>query len=81
MATFAPRENLVVTARGTGHKYKNIEDFKKTVDAWLIENNITYKWAGHHTHSEGEGIKKITYEYDLYVDSPQMRTFIALKWS
>ena len=70
----------IVTARSKKGNYRSRSEFIETVNAWMDQHNMTYKWAGEHTH-EHNGT--ITYGYDVKLLSgdPKIRTFFLLKWA
>ena len=71
--------NWVVTATSKKGRYSSRKEFIDAVNKWMDEHDMTYRWAGEHTH-EHNG--RITYGYDVKITSGgEHRTFFALKWS
>ena len=70
---------LVTATSKKGH-YRSRSEFVQTVNDWMDQHAISYKWAGEHTH-EQDGV--ITYGYTVKITAgpEEYITFFNLKWA
>lgn len=82
MATYyALYDNNYTTVRLRTDKskgYNDVREFKKEVDAWLIENNIRHFYVGEETAYIDN---LVTFKYTIRCTNEKDAAFVGLRWA